>query len=92
MQSPPKKMAAVSMVTENAEAAAMDSDCISESDIEASIVGVKPSSFLHNEYLPHGDVPSLDIRYLVIFICTYLMKYHYKLNPYVRHLVIFMHI
>ena len=62
MQSPPKKMAAVSLVTENAEAAAMDSDCVSESDIEVSITGLKSSSLLHAEYPSLDNLPSLDIR------------------------------
>ena len=42
MQSPPKMMVVISLATENAEVAAMDSDLISESDIESSIIGVKP--------------------------------------------------
>ena len=46
MQSLPKKLAAISLVTENAEAAAVDSDCVSESDTEASISRVKPTSLL----------------------------------------------
>ena len=72
MQSPPKKMAAVSLATENAEAAAaMDSDCVSESDIETSIVGIKPSSLLHAEYPPLGDLPSLDIRYFHMYLLKY---------------------
>ena len=70
MQSPPKKTATVSLVTENAEAAAMDSDCVSESDIEVSIIGIKPSSLLHAGYSSLDNLPSLDIRYLVIFICV----------------------
>lgn len=68
MQSPPIKMAAASLATENAEAAAMDSDCISESDIETSIVGVKPSSLHQTEYLSYDDLPSLEIRYFVLCI------------------------
>ena len=62
MQSPPKQTAAISLATENAEAAAMDSDCVSESDIEASIAGVKPTSSLHSD-----NLPSLEIRYLCYF-------------------------
>ena len=61
-------MAGVSLVTENAEAAAMDSDCVSESDIEASIIGIKPSSLLHAEHPSLSNLPSLDIRYLIVFI------------------------
>ena len=72
MQSPPKQTAAISLATENAEAAAMDSDCVSESDIEASIVGVKPTSSFHSDY--SDSLPSLEIRYLRYF-CIYLVKY-----------------
>ena len=64
MQSPPKKTAAISLTTDNAEAAAMDSDCVSESDIEATITGVKPSSLLETEHPLVGDLPSLEIRYI----------------------------
>ena len=63
MQSPPKKMATISLVTENAETAAVDSDCVSESDIEASISGIKPTS------QPPDDLPSLEMRYLSVFSC-----------------------
>lgn len=73
LQSPPKKMAAISLVTENVEAVAMDSDCVSESDIEASIVGIKPSSLLQTVPPPVGDLPSLEIRYS--YFHTYLVKY-----------------
>jgi len=58
-------MAPVSLVTDNAEAAAMDSDGVSESDIEASIVGVKPPSLLQTVSPPVGDLPSLEIRYYI---------------------------
>ena len=63
MQSPPKRMATIFLVTENAEAAAVDSDCISESDIEASISGIKPTSLLEAGCQPPNDLPSLEIRY-----------------------------
>ena len=76
MQSPPKKMAAISLVTENAEAAAVDSDCVSESDIEASISGVKPTSLLEAGHQPPDDLPSLEIRYLSVF-----NKIPSRLNP-----------
>ena len=62
MQSPPKKMAAISLATENAEAAAVDSDCVSESDIESSIIGVKPTSLLEAGHQPPDDLLSLEIR------------------------------
>lgn len=64
MQSPPKKIATFSLVTENAEATAMDSDCVSESDIETTIVGVKPSSLLDTDYSSPDGLPSLEIRYV----------------------------
>lgn len=77
---PPKKMATVSLVTENAEAAPMDSDCISESDIEANVVGVKPSSLLQTEHSSHNDLPSLEIRYFNYFILIYKKYHKYNLS------------
>ena len=51
------------------EAATMDSDCDSESDIEASIV-VKPTLSLHPGNL--DILPSAELRY---YFCMYLVKY-----------------
>ena len=61
MQSPPKKTAASHTKVVD-DAAAQDSDGISESDIEMSIVGMKQSPRVHSGHFSHGGIPSLEIK------------------------------
>ena len=58
LQSPPKKTAAsVTKVTD--DAAAQDSDGVSESDVEMNIVGLKNSPLVLSS---QSDIPSLEIK------------------------------